>query len=293
MLRKGLWCLLLALPWPVLAADSPFLWSLRVGGVTHYLQGSVHLLPEAAHPLPAPLEAAYTAAEALVFESDLDALSAPALQSQMRQAALAGTGGLAAELPPALYARVRARAQAERLPVDLCDPFKAWFCALTLEVGSYQEAGFSAELGLDPYYHRRAKADGKTIAWLEPTAQHLALFSELTPALAQQLLQQVLDGMADEQQLPAAMYAAWRDNDRASIERLLQEMQRDYPQIYRRVVADRNHAWVPQLLARFRSGHPQLVVVGAAHLIGPDGLLTLLRAQGLTPQPVPLSPAAE
>jgi uncharacterized protein YbaP (TraB family) len=48
------------------------------------------------------------------------------------------------------------------------------------------------------------------------------------------------------------------------------------------MLVDRNKNWMPkidQLLSR--NGH-SLVVVGAAHLVGPDGLLAMLRAKGYT-----------
>ena len=37
------------------SVPAPFLWEVHSGGTTHYLLGSVHLLPQAAHPLPAGL----------------------------------------------------------------------------------------------------------------------------------------------------------------------------------------------------------------------------------------------
>lgn len=282
------WLLALCLgvsAWPALAAGSPFLWSLRVDGVTHYLQGSVHLLPEAAHPLPAALEAAYAGAEEIVFESDVGALSAPEAQFQMLEAARAP--GLSGLVPATLYGRVRTQAAALGLPKTFCDPYKAWFCALSLEILGYQRAGFTAELGLDPHYYRRAVEDEKTIGWLEPVPQHLALFTEMPPAMSQQLLEQVLAGIEGEEMLPEALLDGWRNNNSAELEALLRDMRRDYPQVYQRIVSTRNRAWVPLLLQRFRSGRPQLVMVGAAHLIGPDGLVALLRAQGLALTPVP------
>ena len=47
--------------------------------------------------------------------------------------------------------------------------------------------------------------------------------------------------------------------------------------MYQRLLVDRNRNWLPKLEALFiRRGHA-FVVVGAAHLVGPDGLLTMLR----------------
>src|SRR3546814_18546839 len=51
------------------------------------LLGSVHLLPESVQPLPAALDKAYGSADTLVFESDLGALDAPAMQRDVLAAA--------------------------------------------------------------------------------------------------------------------------------------------------------------------------------------------------------------
>ena len=54
------------------------------------------------------------------------------------------------------------------------------------------------------------------------------------------------------------------------------------PETYRRLNLDRNRAWMGKLdamLARGR-GEDVLVVVGALHLLGPDGVVEQLRARG-------------
>jgi hypothetical protein len=50
--------------------------------------------------------------------------------------------------------------------------------------------------------------------------------------------------------------------------------------VYQRLLVGRNRAWLPKIEALFsRPGHA-FVVVGAAHLVGPDGLVAMLKAKG-------------
>ncbi len=66
------------------------------------------------------------------------------------------------------------------------------------------------------------------------------------------------------------------------MERLVLQDLKSEPKLYQRMLVDRNRDWLPKIEALFaRRGHA-LVVVGAAHLIGPDGLLAMLRAKGYT-----------
>ena len=50
--------------------------------------------------------------------------------------------------------------------------------------------------------------------------------------------------------------------------------------MYQRLLVERNRNWLPQIEALFARPRPAFVVVGAAHLVGPDGLIAMLKAKG-------------
>jgi uncharacterized protein YbaP (TraB family) len=52
--------------------------------------------------------------------------------------------------------------------------------------------------------------------------------------------------------------------------------------MYQKLLLDRNRAWLPKIEALFSRPKSAFVVVGAAHLVGSDGLLAMLRARGYT-----------
>ena len=97
-------------------------------------------------------------------------------------------------------------------------------------------------------------------------------------------------GLADfldqPQDMPAMlgdMHAAWRRGDIEQLEALTAaDMRENTPETYRKVVVDRNDAWTPKLRAMLDGADTTdtLVVVGALHLLGDDGVLEKLRAQG-------------
>lgn len=266
-------------------AQAPFLWQVSGTGATHYLLGSVHMLPASAYPLPAALDRAYATAEVVVLESDLAALSKPELQLSLLSAALSEEG-LRAEIDPATYARLGVRVRRLGLPDDVCDRLRAWFCALTLEIAGFQQAGFSPEYGIDQHFHERASDDGKTLAWLESPEDHLALFTQMPETLGPSFLQATLDAIDDADGTPDALVRSWRDGDIDFMAARVEDLRTGYPQAYARLLADRNRAWLAPLQARFRGAEPALVIVGAAHLVGPDGLVRQLRARGFDVRPV-------
>ena len=57
----------------------------------------------------------------------------------------------------------------------------------------------------------------------------------------------------------------------------------------RELVLDRNNTWMPVLCDAVRS-NPTLIVVGAGHLTGEKGLVSLLRKQGFTLLPISKTP---
>ena len=82
-------CVLLASPLAQAESDAPFLWQVKGARTTHYLLGSVHLLPSAAKQLPEGIVLAYRSADVLVFESDTTQLKSRAFSQQMLAAAQA------------------------------------------------------------------------------------------------------------------------------------------------------------------------------------------------------------
>ena len=109
----------------------------------------------------------------------------------------------------------------------------------------------------------------------------------MSDALAKQTLAATLDEATYTSQTPESLYRIWRTGDTGALEQVMKEMRRRYPELHARLLVARNHAWVPKLVERFASDKPQLVIVGAAHFVGPDGLLALLKAKGFEAKPAP------
>ena len=66
------------------------------------------------------------------------------------------------------------------VPAPVCDTFRAWFCALTLELFAMQHAGFSPAFGVDQYFYAKAREDGRPVQGLETALQQVALFIEMS-----------------------------------------------------------------------------------------------------------------
>ena len=264
------------------AGAAPFLWEVEGAKARHYLVGSVHVLPQDQDTLPDAIVEVYTAATDLVFETDIAALEQPQVQLDLLARARSQQP-LKQSVGASLYAKLQKRAAELGMPGTMCDPFKAWFCALSLEVFAYQKAGFSADAGIDKRLYEAAQADGKRVGWFEAPEAHLALFTNMSEALGREFLVSALEEDGSDE--PAVLYKAWRDNDVAAVEKLVALLKREQPQVYERILAGRNRAWMPKLSQLLSGGRSQLIVAGAAHWVGPDGLVAQLKARGYKIKP--------
>ena len=75
---------------------------------------------------------------------------------------------------------------------------------------------------------------------------------------------------------------AWRHGDLATMERLSLGAMRDSPELYQRLLVERNRNWVAPVETCLTERKSCFVVVGAAHLVGPDSLVALLQQKGHT-----------
>lgn len=262
----------------------PLLWQVSDADTTVYLLGSFHLLKPDDYPLPREVEAAFADAERLVFEIAPEELARPDVAQQTLAAARYADGRtLSAVLPVPLRDRFEAMLAERGATLAQFDAFEPWFVNLTLVMGLSNTLGFSAEHGLDQHLMRRAASAGKPVSGLETVAAQIQAL-DATPLDEQMAaLEDFIDDPDGARAMLARLHAAWRSGDANELDRLTRvEMQRETPETYRIVNVERNLAWMPQLRTQLADPHDDvLVVVGAMHLLGEDGLVEQLRAQGL------------
>jgi uncharacterized protein YbaP (TraB family) len=263
------------------AAGRSFLWKVTRGESIVYLVGSVHLLSKDYYPLSPALEAAFLQSDLLVEELDLGEMYASDSQLQLLARGLLPAGQtLDAVLTPSTYQLVGDRAAGLGLPLEPLARFKPWALALTLLGLEWQKAGFDATLGLDRHFYDRARADGKEVRGLETLDFQIAFFDGMTMEEQDRLLASTLKELETQKALVTRLADAWKAGDAPTVERIVLQDLRQEPRMYQRLLVDRNRAWLPQIDALFARPGRAFVVVGAAHLVGPDGLLELLRAKG-------------
>lgn len=265
------------------SAGTNFLWKATKGSSTLYLVGSVHLLTRDYYPLHPALDAAYKDSDLLVEEVDLGEMMATENQLSMLMEGMLPSGQtLDKVLSPSTFAAVSKRMEGLGLPVEPLKRLKPWLLAITLLGMEWQKAGFEAELGLDKHFYDRARADRKAVQGLETVAFQISRFDQMTADEQERLLLETLKELDTQQADVTRLANAWKNGDAATVERIvLQDLKSD-PRLYQRMLVDRNRDWLPKIEALVAKGSRPFVVVGAAHLVGADGLLAMLRGRGFS-----------
>lgn len=272
---------LLALP----AAALP-LWELQGAGGRVWLLGSVHLLRPADHPLPPAIDRAIAAARVIYLELDP---AAPAGDVAATAAALA-TDPAGRDLRQLLgwpaWLAARRRAGALGLDLEALRPFEPWYAALAITRLRLLQLGFAGEHGVEAHVVQAAGATGKEVRGLETLAGQLAALDGLNPRTQRRFLAATLEGAAAPGDDAAGLVTAWRSGDTAALARGLATGAAGDREVYQRVIIARNQGFLATIRSLAASGPDSLVVVGALHLVGDDGIIAALAAEGYVLQPV-------
>jgi hypothetical protein len=263
------------------AQTHAFAWKATKGQGVVYLVGSVHMLTSDFYPLPASLDAGFKASDLLVEEANLAEMLSPNMQFSMLSRGMLPAGqSLDKVISPATLALLNKHSSTLGMPMEALKQFKPWMLAMTIEAMEWQKAGFDAELGLDKHFFDRAQVENKTIQGLETTDFQISLFDGMSMEQQDRFLAETLKGVATETASVNKLAASWKIGDAGAIERLVLSDIKDDPFVYDRLLVARNRTWLPKIEALFSRPRPAFVVVGAAHLVGPDGLLAMLKAKG-------------
>lgn len=247
-------------------------------GRTVYLGGSIHALRKQDYPLPAAYNRAFDASSSIALEVDEKAVNESS-RSISKAGEYPRNDSLKNHVDPRTYAYLRKIFGLVGFSETKFSRYRPWFLALILEAPSLH--GLSEELGVERYLIDRAHKTHKSIVGLESAREHAEIFSGLTDRQGEAYL--LLEFIPQTQGITNAQVTqAWRKGDADNVAREYHEAFRDFPSIAVRLLDNRNRNWIPKIEGYLESGSVYFVVVGAAHLGGPNGVIALLKGRGYT-----------
>ena len=265
---------------PILTAQTS-VWKVTAGENTLYLGGTCHILRPQDFPLPAEFDAAFEAAGALYFETDLQRMMQPETQQVLFAR---GTFNDGRTLEQALNAKtweaVQAYCAKAGLPPAQILQFRPWLFTVMIAMVELQKAGVTQE-GVDLHFFKRASAAGKTAHALEEFEQHLNHLTNLGAGHESEMVLSTLEDIAEIPSLINDLIRAWQTADLAKVDELmLRDMREKYPSVYEELIVKRNRLWLPKIEKLLKTPETEFVLVGFGHMAGEAGLLAELRQRG-------------
>jgi hypothetical protein len=246
-----------------------------------YLLGSLHVFKSDAYPLAKPINEAYRRSQKVVFETDLAAMTDPAVQAKMLAMGRYPEGQtLFQNISDGMRHSLKKKMNELGLPLQQFERFRPWFIAVTLTVLELQRLGFSPDHGIDVHFYGRAKADHKEIGFFETIDVQLDLLGKMSARDQNAFLGQTLKDLEVAAQMADDMLKHWKNGNADELNAILFKSFEGYPQIEDRLLGRRNIQWVKKIEAMMTTDKNIFIVVGAGHLVGPASVVALLQAKG-------------
>ena len=278
------WLALLLAGCPALAADDGHPLSMwRIDGARNsvYLLGSIHMLRETDYPIPSAIYEAYGEAETLIMEIDMDDIDPLAERSLAMELGLIQDGRTLRDLMgPALYAQAESLAEPLQIPLALLEKAEPWYAAINVEMMMLMRIGFNPMHGVETHLSEIAQRDNKEILGLETTREQLEILDNLSLGSQQDLLMQTLSDSMELTNIMDEMVDAWLYGNTDFLEKSLLADTQEFDELYEAIVARRNRNWAAKIQELLREDDDYLIVVGALHLVGEEGVPRLMSRRG-------------
>jgi uncharacterized protein len=257
------------------------LWKVQGDHNSVYLLGSIHVLSKEAYPLKPALEHAFDDAQQVVFEIDLTRFTKKSFKQEFSRTAIYPPGqSLSKKLSPQTIELLKSVLPLYGLSLKEIEHLKPWFVAEALSSRTLEMAGFSDRLGIDFYFYRKAQAAGKPVLGLETLRDQAEIFDRFNDEQNEQYLASTLSGLPAYTEMIRQLVAAWKDGNVQVLDRLLNQDKRADPVTHETLFSRRNSKWMPEIERYAHGNGNYLIIVGAGHLVGDDGVVAQLRRAG-------------
>ncbi len=272
------------------ATATPAMWRVTDEDSEYILLGTFHILPADLNWRTDALNAAFQNADTIYFEVEADGPNAQAIavNTVMTQGFNKQGVTLSGMLSDAETAILKEICQELGLPFAAVDPMRPWNAFLTLSVQFIINQGFDPGAGVDSRLLAEARTYGKELRFFETLKEQLAFFTTLEPEVEQKLLAVTIRDWDEQQAAFDDLFLAWVEGNVDFVDEQMNDaMREEAPEVYQRLIVDRNIAWAEELDAALKNeAGTGLVAVGAGHLVGGEySVPALLAAKGYAVTP--------
>ena len=279
------------------AKDTALLWEISGPGVASpsYLFGTIHLIPEEDYFMPAPVVRALNDAAEVVFEIDPRDMQDPsAIFGLMDKLMMRGDTSIEDLLSAEEYATVEQYFTRQGLPFMVFKKMKPAFLSAMVGQdmsGAMSGGGLQGMRSYEFELTELAEGAGKDISGLETMAFQLGLFDAIPYRGQAEMLLKAVEADQDtaEGESPLdAIVKLYKRKAISEMDTMISDESAGTANFEEMLLTRRNANWAPRIKTMISRAEktPLLFAVGAGHLGGEQGVIALLRRDGLTVTPV-------
>jgi len=264
---------------PAAASKKAIFWKVSSPTSVTYLLGSIHLGSKDMYPLPKEIEDAFAGSAALLVEADVRHVDMAKLQAMVLEKGLyTSPDSLWNHVTPETWQKLEQFCEKYEMPVSNLAALKPWVVALTISTVPMMKAGMDPSLGIDMYFLN--KAGNKRVVEIESTDWQINLISGFAEDLQEKFLAAAIEEGIGMQDGLKRMRDAWSSGDADKLDAITRETTKTPEQSTRAILQDRN-PHMADTAEQFLKGKEQaFLVVGAAHLVGKEGVAAILARRG-------------
>jgi uncharacterized protein YbaP (TraB family) len=263
------------------AGEEPALWCIADEDSQIWLFGTVHLLPADVQWRSERVEAAFAGSDELITETDTSPAATAEFQRLTSELGTLPEGeDLLAQLDAESRARLERVAREANLDPRSFTTVRPWLAALQLSFFHATAQGHSTEAGVENVLE--AQAGNRRRSFLETPVQQVHILADLSHADQLRFLAATLRQIDEEGETLSEMDRAWSRGDLTDLGAQLEaQIGEAGPAVHQALIVDRNRAWADEIARRLEGEGRIFIAVGAAHLIGDNSVVAMLRARGI------------
>ena len=244
-----------------------------------YLGGTIHLLKESDYPLPKEFFKAYKNSDIIVFETDINISKREAQKLLLEMGTYPADVNIKDKISPKNYKRLQKYCEKIGFPLFYIEQLKLPLALTTLITIEEKKRGYSAEFGVDNYFYKKAIADKKEIETFETPKEQMEFIVKMGEGKENEFIEKFFEDVEKNLHDLDKIIKSWKKGDNSILIKYLQDFKK-YPSSYQNLLVKRNSNWLKKIEKYLKTPKVEFILVGTAHLIGKDGLITKLRNLG-------------
>jgi len=175
-------------------------------------------------------------------------------------------------------------------PAAAMAKFRPWMAAITVATLPLTKSGMEAGLGIDKYFLDKAVQVKKKVVEAESAEWQIKLLSGFPDEVQEKYMASALEEGGVEK--VKRLQDVWMSGDAAGLDALIHEKSSTPDAITRGMLEDRNPHMADVAEQHLKGKEIAFMVVGAAHMVGAEGVVKLLEKRGYKVEQVALAAQA-